>query len=139
MRCLFVVAGVGLFIALTTLIVPSLVYFYVVVFELIMFGISVLCFWRFFTGRLHYLPTPAHAFYKGSPFTLGFAVFFLVSSLISTCILISRLSDLKRSVKIIRLAREVLKSNPLMVLDAAILTALTIGAFLLNYWLYGKI
>ena len=52
LRVLRITALAGLFIVLTVLVFPSLVYLYALVFESIMVIISAACFYRYFAGKL---------------------------------------------------------------------------------------
>lgn len=101
-----------------------------------MIAVTAGCFYRYFIGRLPFvdiLPLPG---FKGSYYALGLGIFFLISSIISITMLVTRFPTVQFTIKMIRVAQQVLMSNPLILVNSMILTILSIGAFILNIWLY---
>lgn len=104
-----------------------------------MIAIAAGCFYRFFIGRLPFVDESPHSSFKGSYYALGLGILFLISSIVSITMLLTRFPAVQFTIKILRLARLVIFDNPLILLNSMILTLVSIGAFFLNFWLYQQI
>lgn len=104
-----------------------------------MIAIALGCFYRFFIGKLPFVDVHPQLSYKGSLYALGLGILFFIGAIISLTMLITRFPALRFTVKIINAARAVLFDNPLTLFNSMVLTLLSFGVFILNYWLYFQI
>ena len=116
-----------------TLAVPELMaYATIMLLEILLLGLSILCFYRYFSGAESFINTYMPFYFKSTRFLLVIAAVLFIAAIISLLTIFYRLAQIRFIAIMLKVSKECILQNLFIPILALLLAGLYLGVFYLN-------